>query len=215
VGCEPHGTRTTEETIWNFAGFNNPYITTKLLAELEAMRWAARGLPLCVVNPCAPVGEGDVKPTPTGTFVLLLISGWLPLAPSVKFPTVDIRDVSRCHALALEKGRVGERYICAGETIEFDRMGRILRELVGSRAPLRLPGWMTRLAAGATWLLPQFASTLTGVARFALFDHDLDATKSVRELGMTYGPVEAALGRAALYFEERGWVKLKKRPSAS
>ncbi len=198
VGSERSKTRITEETIWNFAPFNNPYITSKYIAEFEAMRFGARGLPVIVINPGAPIGERDAKPTPTGLLIVMLLTGLIPVVP-VAFPMADVRDVARLHRLAMEKGQPGERYLCVQSCPTVVQVAKMLRERIGMGRRLRLPGFLFELGVASTWLLPQFLSQFTGAARFTLKRFDYDCTKS-EALGLKYGPLEDALERAARWY---------------
>ena len=210
VGTEGAKQPITEETIWNFAPFNNPYITSKYIAEFEAMRFGARGLPVVTVNPGGPIGERDLKPTPTGLLVILMLSGFI-VVPPLPVPFVDVQDVARCHRLAMEKGRQGERYLCVHSAPPLTQVVKMLRERVGMGPRLRLPGFIHRLGAASTWLLPQFLSPFTGVARFILRRFNYDCSKSVQELGLTYTPLEDAFERAARWYIQQKYVGQPRR----
>ncbi len=205
VGSEGPKGRITEETLWNFAPFNNPYITSKYIAEFEAMRFGARGLPIVTVNPAGPIGERDIKPTPTGLLVILLLSGFI-VVPPVPIPMVDVRDVARCHRLAMEKGKPGERYLCVHSAPPLTQVVNMLREKVGMGRRLRVPGFLFKLGVASTWLLPQFLSQYTAVARFTIRRFNFDCSKSINELGMTYTPLEEAFDKAARWYIEQKYV---------
>lgn len=194
---------TNEDQAWNFAPLQNAYITSKFLAEVEALRFAATGLPVVIVNPGAPLGPGDVRPTPTGAMIRNLLRGWYPLLLPVALPLVDVDDCARHHRLAMEKGRPGERYISVSQTLTLVEVHRILREEAG--APWRpwLPRLAMKAAVASTWLLPQFLGPLTAVARYALHGLEYDNSKSRQELDMEFKPVREALRMQAQWLKGR------------
>lgn len=185
------------------------YKRSKFLAEREALRAASAGLPVVVVNPTAPVGEGDIKPTPTGKIVLDFLSGRLPAYVDTGLNLVDVRDVARGHWLAASRGRVGERYLLGAENLALREILRELADISGRRAPrIRLPyslAWTAGAACHAWSRLSGWppAVPIEGVrmARYRMF---ADCSKARRELGFSPGPVRPALERAVKWFSERG-----------
>lgn len=202
VGSAKRG-KADEDQVWNFGPLNNPYITSKFIAEHEAMRFGARGLPVVAICPGAPVGPGDVRPTPTGQMIFNLIRGRYPAVVPVKLALVDVDDCARHHRLAMEQGKPGERYLSVGETLGLDEVLGILREVAG--APWRpvLPGFLLKLMIYGTYLLPQFTNPLAAVARYPLHSFEYDTTKSREDLGMVFNPVRGALKRQAEWFAMR------------
>src|SRR6185369_12959513 len=91
------------------------YKRTKVLGERVAENWARSGLPVVIVSPSTPVGEGDAKPTPTGRMIVDFLNGRMPAYVDTGLNLVDVRDVALGHLLAADKGRPGERYILAHE----------------------------------------------------------------------------------------------------
>lgn len=213
VGSAPKAGQTiTEETIWNFGPLNSPYMTSKFIAEYEALRIGAeRGLEVVVVNPAAPIGQCDSRPTPTGKIVLNLLKGRYPAVVPSAFPMVDVDDCAKHHRLAMEKGKAGHRYLSVAQTMDFVEMARVLSERVGSRMPLRMPRLFLTMGCYGSWLLPQFLNRFTGIARFPLRHFAYDCGKSERELGMTFRPMEDALERAGRWYVEKGFCKPPKR----
>ena len=94
-----------------------PYKRSKFLAERVAEEYAARGLPVVIVNPTNPIGPWDIKPTPTGLMVLDFLKGRMFGTLDTSLNLVHVADVARGHILAAQKGRVGEKYIPATRTI--------------------------------------------------------------------------------------------------
>lgn len=126
IAPSPDGDAVSEESTSQLRRMVGHYKRSKFLAEREALRAAAAGLPVVVVNPTAPVGEGDIKPTPTGKIVLDFLNGRLPAYVDTGLNLVDVRDVARGHWLAASRGRVGERYLLGAENLA---LREILREL--------------------------------------------------------------------------------------
>lgn len=198
-----------ENQVWNFAPLNNPYITSKFIAEHEALSFGARGLQVVIVNPGAPIGRGDVKPTPTGLMVVNLIRGLHPMWLPVEIGVVDVDDCARQHRLAMEKGKPGERYLSVGETITLGGMGKLLRESMSTPWRPTVPRPLLKLAIYSTYLLPQWMNIFTAVARYPLHSFEYDVTKAKDELGMHYRPIKESLETAAVWFAENGHCKLK------
>lgn len=200
-----------EDHVWNFGPLNNPYITSKFIAEHEALRFGARGLPVVIVNPGAPVGPGDVRPTPTGGMVLDMLRGRYPALVPVPVAFVDVDDCGRHHRLAMEKGRPGERYLSIGETLKLSDVRRLLSEVAGAPWRPTFPAFTLKLAIYGTYLLPQFLNRLAAVARYPLHTFNYDTSRSREHLGMEFKPVKEALKRQAEWFAEHGYCR-KRNP---
>jgi dihydroflavonol-4-reductase len=163
-----------------------PYKRTKVAAERLAL--AANAV---VVNPTAPVGEGDSKPTPTGRTIADVASGRMPgYVATTGLNVVDVRDVARGHALALERGEPGQRYILGGVNMPLVEVFEAVARLAGRRRPrLRVP-----------YPVAEVAGTL-GIAnrdevRLARLPMYFSSAKARSKLGYEPGPVEPALARA-------------------
>lgn len=188
------------------------YKKSKFDAERVAEAYAAKGLPVVIVNPSTPVGELDVKPTPTGQMIVDYLNRRLPAYVDTGLNLVDVRDVAAGHLLAAEKGRPGEKYILGSRNMTLKEILDLLAVITGLPAPtLRLPHAIP-LAVAA---VDTFAADLLGrpprvslesvrMSRHRMF---FDASKAVRELGLTQSPVEDALARAARWFRENGYVR--------
>src|SRR5205807_8140234 len=111
LGIPRDGTPGSESTPVTLEDMIGVYKRTKFLAEQEALRFAAEGLPLVLVHPSTPVGPGDIKPTPTGKMVVDFVNGRMPAYVDTGLNIVDVDDVAAGHLLAAERGRVGEKYI--------------------------------------------------------------------------------------------------------
>ena len=216
LGLEPGGRPATETTPVSEASMVGHYKRSKYHAERAAVEAAAAGAPVVIVNPSTPVGELDLKPTPTGRIIVDFLNRRMPAYVDTGLNLIDVRDVARGHLLAAERGRVGEKYILGHRNVTLVEMLRMLTEITGIEAPrLRLPHWLpvgaaalatgwARLAGGE----PRVALDSARMARHRMF---FDAGKAVRELGLVQGSIREALGRAVRWFEENGYVKGPRR----
>ena len=211
------GTETTPVTLADMIG---PYKRSKFLAEQVALEWASRGLPTVIVNPSAPVGPWDVKPTPTGQLVVDFLCGRMFATLDTGLNLVHVRDVARGHLLAAERGRVGEKYILGNQDLSLAEIFGMLARLTGRRAPrLRLPyalAWCGALGMEAAARLsgrpPRASLTAVRMARKRMY---FSPAKAVRELGLPQTPVETALREAVEWFTARGYAIIPERPVAS
>jgi dihydroflavonol-4-reductase len=187
------------------------YKRTKYDAERVAEAWAARGLPVVIVNPSTPVGELDIRPTPTGQMIVDFLGGRIPAYVDTGLNLVDVRDVAQGHLLAAARGRVGEKYILGHRNMTLKEILETLARLTGRPAPsLRLPhavplaaAAVATLAARVTGKPPRVSLESVRMSRYRMF---FDGGKAVRELGMPQTPVEEALARAVAWFREKGYA---------
>src|SRR5690606_824199 len=98
-----------EDAVLDLRRFRGHYKTSKLMAEIVALREAALGLPVVIVHPTTVLGPGDRRPTPTGSMIVHFLNGRMKVFVDLVHDVVDVRDVALGHALALERGRPGER----------------------------------------------------------------------------------------------------------
>lgn len=185
----------------------NPYKHSKWLAEGVARELAAKGLPVVIVNPSAPVGPRDVKPTPTGKIIVDFLNRALPAYLDTGLNWVHVRDVARGHILAAEKGRVGERYLLghAEGNWTLKQALDVLAEITGLPAPrMQVPYWVAFAAAGVDEAVSRFTgkppkAPLAGV-RMARYKMYFNPAKAVRELGLPQTPPREALRDAVEWF---------------
>lgn len=213
VGCigMPAGRSGDEQTPVSIADMAGHYKRSKWLAEQVALEKAAAGLPVVIVNPTAPVGDHDWKPTPTGKIIVDFLRGKLPAFVDTGLNLVDARDTAIGHLLAAEKGRPGERYILGSENFTLEQILGRLSALSGKPAPtIKIPYPIAYAAGAITTAFAQVTgkpplAPLEGVrmARKKMFvTHD----KAARELGFASRPVEDALRRAIDWFRANGYV---------
>ncbi len=221
VGCiglpkEINGvvTPTDEEAPVSEAQMSNDYKRSKWRAEVVARELAATGAPVVIVNPSAPVGPRDVKPTPTGKVIVDFLNRRMPAYLDTGLNWAHVRDVAIGHFLAAERGRVGERYILGHATGNWTMRETfaVLEELTGVPAPrVRLPFFIPLLVAHIAETAARFTKTppvapLAGVrmARHKMF---FNPAKAIRELGLPQTPPRVALADAVAWFRQHGFAK--------
>jgi dihydroflavonol-4-reductase len=193
---------------------SNHYKRSKWQAEQVALELAARGSPVVIVNPSAPVGPRDVKPTPTGQVIVDFLNRRIPAYLDTGLNWVHVRDVAVGHILAAERGRIGERYILghAEGNWTMKQMLNVLSELTGLAAPRRRVPY--RLAWGFA-CLGEACARLTGkppraplagvrMARYKMF---FNPAKAIRELGLPQTPPNRALADAVVWFRANDYAK--------
>ena len=192
----------------------NHYKRSKWQAEQVATRMVRDGLPIIIVNPSAPVGPRDVKPTPTGQVIVDFLNRRMPACLDTGLNWVHVRDVAIGHILAAQKGCIGERYILgnAEGNWTMKQAFAVLEEVTGVRAPrFRIP---YSLALGAAYVDEALSlltrqppkAPLAGV-RMAKRKMYFNPAKAIRELGLPQTPPKQALADAAEWFRQNGYVK--------
>jgi dihydroflavonol-4-reductase len=207
-------TPSDETTPVSPAQMSNHYKRSKWQAEQIASEFASNGLPVIIVNPSAPIGPRDVKPTPTGKVIVDFLNRAMPAYLDTGLNWVHVRDVVVGHILAAERGRVGERYILGNAEGNWTMQTAfaVLGQLTGIRAPrIRIPYWVALAAAHVDETLSRFTgkppkAPLAGVrmARYKMF---FNPAKAIRELGLPQTPPRQALADAVEWFRGRGFVQ--------
>ncbi len=217
LGIPRDGSPGTEDTPVREADMIGHYKRSKFLAEAEAAKFAASGLHLVIVNPSTPVGENDIKPTPTGKIILDFLNCRLPAYVDTGLNLIDVRDVAAGILLAGEHGRAGERYILGNRNMTLKAMLDLLAEITGLPAPrVKMPYAVAWLAVGIENLVTEHilrrepAHPFEGVkmARHTMF---FDSAKAVRELHLPQSSVPDALRRAVAWFRANGYVRAGNR----
>lgn len=211
LAASPDGTPVDETHPLALEAAVGHYKRSKILAEQEAMRLCEQGLSLVIVQPSAPVGPWDVKPTPTGKMVVDFLCGKMPAYLDTGLNLIDVRDAAQGHLLAARHGKIGERYILGHCNLSLRDILEQLAEVSGLRAPrFRLP-YSVALAAGyvseglAVLTRRPPAVPLVGV-RLARYPMYFTAQKAVRELGLPQSPIQGALQGAVQWFRDHGYV---------
>jgi len=212
VGCigMPKGRDGDEDTPVSINDMAGHYKRSKWLAEQVALEKARAGVPIVIVNPTAPIGDHDWKPTPTGKIIVDFLRDKLPAFVDTGLNLVDVRDTALGHLQAAEKGRCGEGYILGCENLTLEQILARLGAIAGKPAPkVKLPyavayatGVITTAWAEMTCHPP--IAPLEGVkmARKKMF---VSHAKAVRELGFSPEPVDSALTRAIEWFRGNGY----------
>jgi len=191
------------------AQMSNHYKLSKWRAEQVALELARQGLPVVIVNPTAPVGPRDVKPTPTGQVIVDFLNRQMPAYLDTGLNWVHVRDVAVGHILAAEKGRLGERYILghAEGNWTMREAFAVLEKITGVPAPkLRVPYAVALAAAYANEALAALThrppkAPLAGV-RMAKYKMFFNPAKAIRELGLPQTPPQQALADAVDWFQK-------------
>ena len=181
------------------------YKRSKFQAEQVALEFAAHGLPVVIVNPTAPMGDHDFKPTPTGQVVVDFLKGNMPAYIDTGLNVVHVRDVAAGHLLACEKGQIGERYILGGENMTLGGILKELAALTGRKAPtIELPyavawtaGVVTTAWAHLTGIPPRAPLEAVRMAKKKMW---VSHAKATIELGYVPGPAREALADAVKWF---------------
>jgi dihydroflavonol-4-reductase len=188
------------------------YKRSKFLAEQEVLKLAHAGLPVVIVNPSAPVGIGDVKPTPTGQMIVDFMKGRMWAYIETGMNLVDVDDVAIGHLRAMERGRLGERYILGNRNLSLREIFTILSRLTGIPAPrMKLPRQaILPLAYLNQWLADYVTHQppripLEGI-RMAKYRMHYDCNKAIRELDLPQTPVEVALEKSVRWFRQHGYA---------
>ena len=211
IGLPPGGKLGTEDTPVSLDQMAGHYKRSKYLAEQEVLTLAKQGLPVVIVNPSAPVGAGDVKPTPTGQVIVEFMKGRMPAYIETGMNIVDVDDVAMGHLLAMEKGRIGERYILGCKNLMLRDVFHILSTLTGIKIPsIKLPrlailplAYANHWIANVTGIPPRIP--LEGV-KMAKYKMHYDCSKAIRELGIPQTPPEVALEKAVRWFRDHRYA---------
>jgi dihydroflavonol-4-reductase len=226
LGLNANGDLADETTPASIDDMIGHYKRSKYLAEQAVHELIGReGMAAVIVNPSAPIGPGDVRPTPTGRVVLEAARGRIPAYVDTGLNVVHVDDVAAGHLLAYARGAIGQRYILGGQNLTLGEILTLIAELAGRRPPrLCLPGGLimplaylselaARLGGGAEPLL-----TVDGL-RMARKRMHYSSAKAERELGYRSRPVADAVSDALAWFRHNGYLpnipEISVSPSAS
>jgi dihydroflavonol-4-reductase len=196
----------------SLAGMIGHYKRSKFMAEQVAIKAARSGADVVVVNPTTPIGERDIKPTPTGRIVVDFLKRKFPAYVETGLNLVDATECARGHIQALEKGRSGERYILGGENLTLKQILDRLGAITGLPSPtVKLP-YFFALATGVVDEMvtgrllgrePRATIDAVRMGRKMMF---VSSAKAERELGWRTVPVEGALRRSVDWFRSNGYA---------
>src|SRR6202521_1500220 len=212
-GARPHtSTVADEESPASLADMIGHYKRSKFMAEQVAVEAARSGVDVVIVNPTTPVGERDIKPTPTGRIVLDFVKRKFPAYEDTGLNLGDATECARGHVRALEKGRAGERYILGGENLTLRQILDRLAAITGLLPPtVKLP-YIFALATGVvdemvtSRLLGREPRATIDAVRMGRKMMFVSSAKAERELGWRAVPVDGALRRSVDWFRGNGYV---------
>jgi dihydroflavonol-4-reductase len=212
MGFTTTGEVVNEDTPVSLADMVGHYKRSKFMAEQLALEAGRKGANVVVVNPTTPIGEYDIKPTPTGRIIVDFLKRKFPAYVDTGLNLADVREVARGHLLAMEKARPGERYILGGENLTLKQILDKLSALTGLPSPtMKVPH---AVAMGFAALDQFFTGIVLGREPRATIDAVkmgrkmmfASSAKAQSELGYRTLPVEEALQRAVHWFREHGYV---------
>lgn len=212
VGFTGNGHPADEDSPVSLNRMIGHYKRSKFMAEQVAIEAGTSGQDVVVVNPTAPIGEQDIKPTPTGRIVVDFLKKKFPAYVDTGMNLVDVAEVAKGHVLAAERGRSGQRYILGGENISLKGILDKLAGITGLPSPtMKLP-YVVALATGVVdeivtgRVLRKEPRVTIDAVRMGRKKMYASSAKAERELGWKIVPVDDALGRAVNWFREHGYV---------
>ncbi|HLW87218.1 MAG TPA: hopanoid-associated sugar epimerase [Terriglobales bacterium] len=206
MGFTSNGHLADEDSPVQLESMIGPYKRSKFMAEQLALKAGVSGMEVVVVNPTTPVGEQDIRPTPTGRIVVDFLKKKFPAYVDTGLNLVDVRECARGHLTALEKGRSGERYILGGENLTLKQILDKLGAITGLPSPKVKVPYVMALAAGVVDEMvtgrilgrePRATIDAVRMGRKKMF---VSSAKAERELGWNLSPVDGALRRAVEWF---------------
>jgi dihydroflavonol-4-reductase len=212
MGFGNNGRLTDEKTPVTLSNMIGDYKRSKFMAEQLVIAAAHAGQNVVVVNPTTPIGERDIKPTPTGRIVVDFLRRKFPAYVDTGLNLVDVADCAQGHLLAMEKAVPGERYILGGENLTLKQILDKLAAITGLPSPkIKLPyavayatGVVDTLVSGTIMRRePRVTLDSVRMGRKKMF---ITSAKAERELGWNPGPVDGALRRAVEWFQANGYA---------
>jgi dihydroflavonol-4-reductase len=212
LGIPDDGTPGDEQTPVTIADMVGSYKRSKYLAEEVVRDFIREGAPIVIVNPAAPMGEGDHKPTQTGKMIVDFLNGRMPAYVDTGMTIVDVDDVARGHLLGAERGQIGERYVLGGENLSLKQVLDLLAEVSGRpRVHTRIP-WQAALAwayvdTTLARMNPRHIPAATPDAvRVSRKREYFSSAKAVQELGYSPAPAREALRKAVDWYRRNGYA---------
>lgn len=203
-----------EETPFNQYHRCNDYVLTKYISQQEALCFAREGMPIVVVNPCFPYGEGDVGPSPTGKIILDVANRVNFMAYEGGYNIVDVKDVARGQILAARKGRIGEKYILGNQNVTLKELFEMVTEVAGIKTRIITMPLFLAMAYGYLWekLADRTGTQPTVTHREARYSNQFlfyDVSKAQKELGLEPTPTKESIERSLAWFEREGYIPRK------
>jgi dihydroflavonol-4-reductase len=212
IGFTSDGKPADEESPVSLADMIGHYKRSKYMAEQVAMEAGRSGMQVVTVNPTTPIGEQDVRPTPTGRIVVDFLKRKFPAYVETGLNLVDVRECARGHVAALEKGKTGERYILGGQDLTLKQILDKLGQITGLPSPtIKLP-YIFAFATGVVdeaitgMLLRREPRATIDTVRMGKKKMFASSAKAQRELGWKIVSVDDALKRAVNWFRANGYA---------
>ncbi len=212
MGFTANGRPADEDSPVALGNMVGHYKRSKFMAEQVAREAAQAGQDVVVVNPTTPVGEQDIRPTPTGRIVVDFLRRKFPAYVDTGLNLVDVAEVARGHVAAAEKARPGERYILGGENLTLKQLLDKLASITGLPSPsVRVPqaAAMAFAVLDTAWngfLLGREPRASVDAVRMSHKKMFVSSARAERELGWKIVPVEGALRRAVEWFRAHGYA---------
>jgi len=212
MGFTANGQPCDERSPVSLAEMIGHYKRSKFMAEQAVLEAAASGANVIVVNPTTPIGERDIKPTPTGRIIVDFLNRKFPAYVDTGLNLVDVSEVARAHVAAAEKARPGERYILGGENLTLKAILDKLAAITGLPSPtMKVPHAVALCFAVCDQFItgtlrgkePRATVEAVRMGRKKMF---ASSAKAERELGLQVLPVDGALRRAVEWFRGHGYV---------
>lgn len=214
IGIAPGKTESNESTPFNQYTLGSHYVLTKYLSQQEALGFAAAsGIDLVAVNPCFPIGENDVGPTPTGQLIVDILSGKTRFYYNGGINLIDVNDVAKGHVLAAKNGKKGESYILGNENISIEDFIKKVNKIAGFPDRM-IPKIPTAVVKTGTSILKWWSDNISHKpplstpieieysSQYLYFDN----TKAMSELGLKLSPVETSIQKSINWFRSNGYV---------
>jgi dihydroflavonol-4-reductase len=212
VGFTSNGHPADEDSPVSLHNMIGHYKRSKFMAEEIAIAAGKSGMSVVVVNPTTPVGEQDIKPTPTGRIIVDFLKRRFPAYVDTGLNLLDVAECARGHIAAFERGRSGERYILGGENLTLKQILDKLAALTGLPSPsVRVP-YVLALATGVVdevftgYMLGREPRATIDAVRMGRKKMFVSCAKAQRELGWQITPVDDALRRAVNWFRREGYA---------
>lgn len=219
IGIPRDGSPGNEETPVSLERMIGHYKRSKFLAQQVALRHAAQGLDVVIVNPSTPVGPGDSKPTATGQIITDFLNGRMPAFVDTGLNLVAVEDVAEGHLLAEARGKAGRLYILGNQNMTLKQILDLLADITGLPSPsIRIPSAVamaigfvdTAITGGLLRRHPRVPVEGVKMSRKRMW---FDSSRAEAELGFRPTGVRDALVRAVTWFVEHGYAPAPARVS--
>ena len=201
-----------ESAAFNLNSTKDHYYISKYRAEQVALEYVRRGLPVVIVNPANPIGPGDLAPTPTGALIISILKGKLPGYVDGGINLIDLTDCARAIVTAMEKGKVGEKYVLGNRNVSIKEYFDLIVKVAGrGKSPfIKLPRWAAVFSGYGYQLLARVSGKppITSASWVRVGSHYSwwDCSKAREHLGLGQRPLEESIAEAVKWFEENEYV---------